>query len=663
MYPLDVSHMSQPLRIFTVISDIPLDVIPITQRSYSNNWSTVVIMSSDALKESSLFSINHSGKFQAVMEKTDVIHTEATLSFFRIKRHLVIQVTKTTINLLQLKNFRNTESEPSLPVSSLSLPPGSSIQNTAFQTALWSKRDANGTDSSYVFNKRNSSMFAVTSRNKVILIQLVENKSKTVRSNKHNEKELPCSMKEVFSHTMSSDIFSLSLSEDSAATGGEKMLVLAVSCWDSRRSLQLISLLLSNGACCILSIINCADMQLTPPLRDMYTDNEAIGDQPFKCLHVRPTLRVCGAVTQERCCVVGGCMDGHLVIFEFEYLKDSCVWKEINQWSSYVKGGIQDISLLNFVNEDQCNVESLDSATPELRLDNILHKSAFIVNGDNSDLLYNFKISEDRGSCQISSSLQISRALRQSKYRSQICSIHPLHLSRNSQHKNTDGQATDNEYVYVDNYLWIATTMEDGYTAGKTEEDYLSLCIGSKSVYHHLLSSPVTVATKCRHVAFRILNMIYLNNPTSSQGNSSRNISRRAYVLIMYSSRSPTRAPSQDTHNIRIGVQVLDCATLSTIWEYSPVVQYDIENCDLHAGVLNRVVNIALAPHAPSVPPSVQKSSETPSQHSIAFSFFIMHSYRNPAVSATGKDSVMCSLFCGEPFANSIPTCCEIWFL
>ena len=77
MFPLEMSPASQPLRIFTVISDMPLDIIPITQRSYSNNWSTIVIMTSSSLSESSLFSINHAGKFQAVMEKTDVIFTDS----------------------------------------------------------------------------------------------------------------------------------------------------------------------------------------------------------------------------------------------------------------------------------------------------------------------------------------------------------------------------------------------------------------------------------------------------------------------------------------------------------------------------------------------------------------------------------------------------------
>ena len=686
MFPLEMSPASQPLRIFTVISDMPLDIIPITQRSYSNNWSTIVIMTSSSLSESSLFSINHAGKFQAVMEKTDVIFTEPTLAFFRIRRQLLIQVTKGTLNLLQLKNCRHptSGSATTLLVSSLSFPSGSSIQHVAFQSAaLWTKESDSCGASANIFNKRshyNASVFAVSSRNKLVLIQLVEGKSKLEKSNSANDdKEYPCTMQEVFSHTMSSDIHALALSENRDEVHGEKKLLLAVTHWDSCRSVQILSVLLSRGSCCILSIVNSSDMQLTPSLRDRHTGNEAIGALPFQFVHVCPTLRPQNVTQRERCYVVGGCVDGHLVIFEYEYLPDSCLWKEMQQWSSLVQGGILNVSLLNFYDKEQYHFESSLTATasdrrhsnrevPSNTNSNILHVSAFIVNGRDGDFVYRFKLStgDMKHSSQLCSDIQVTRALRQSKGRSQLCAVHPLYLSRSLKRpvQNDNAPTSDNEHVYIDNYLWLASTRDTDHSTDpkdSSSSQHMSLCIGSKSIYHNSSLAVVSVATKGRRVSFRILNMIYLNNPTSCNGthsNSSRQ--RKAYVLIMYSHLCPSQTPLE-CPEMRIGVQILDCDTLSTLWEYSPEVQSDIQSAALYTQVDNTVVAIALAPHWRQHPPpsSVQQTTDEETRRPLLFSFLVMHSYQHTnnrrQQRATGqRSSVMCSLFCGEEVESNL---------
>lgn len=672
MYPLEITALAQPLSIFSVICDIPLDIIPITQRSYSNNWSTLVIMSSASLSESSLFSINHAGKFQAVMEKTDVIRTEPTLSFFRIRRYLVIQVTKFTINLLQLKNCRHPSPNSStiFPVSSLSFPAGSSIEHVAFQSgsALWTKENkANRHATSNVFDKRkqyNASIFAVTCRNKLVVIQLVESKSKQEKSSVREEQEFPCTMKEVFSHTMCSDIRALSLSENSEEANGDKKLTLAVSHWDSRRSIQVLSLLLSNGSCCILSIVNSTDLMRTPPLRDMHAGNEGSGATPFHCVHVCPILIAhtdSTGTTQERCYIVGGCVDGHLVIFEYVYLNDSCVWKEVHQWSSFVEGGIQGISLLNFYDKEQYSFERFATSVSDSRRRRkekeeiydgrskpdslILYASAFIVNGQDSDFVYKLKLSTDtkKGSRRICSDIQCTRFLRQSSYRSHICGVHPLYISRSlhslSHAQNESGQTTtDNEHVYVDNFLWVVSTVEANLTAGQTVHDHLSLCIGSKSIYEQDKLAPVTVATQCRRVPFHVLNMIYLNNPGFVGGCSTAGADK-ACVLIMYSYQHPSQILSK-CPNIRTGVQIVDCNTLSTIWEYSP----EISSVQQQSTVQDQVVAISLAPLARHAP------------YQLLFSFLILHSYISADTGscslAADKRSVMCSVYGGERYTR-----------
>ena len=620
-YQLDVSRYSHPMRVFTVICDVPLDIIPITQRSYSNNWSTAVILSSDSLCESSLFSINHAGKFQAVMDQTDIIDDEATLSLFRLCTHSVVQVTKSYINVLQLKNFRRSDLSMKRSITGMNFPSGSFFQNVSSSISLWTKDKHQGVTSKLP-NKTTQqcpTVFAITSQRKLSLIQMTENKSKV-------DSSITCSMKEVYTHTMQSDIYSLSLSEDYEEVNREKKLVLAVCTWDSQRSLQIISVLLSKGSCCILSIINSEDMQLNPSLGDFYAGSESISSLPFKYLHVCPTLQARFMTNKQRCFVVGGCIDGHMVVFEYEYQSDTCVWKEINQWSSFVKGGIQDITLLNFFNIEHLNIEKStvsrksEHMSPEENLSNI-HANAFIVNGIQGDFLYKFKLCvAPNDPLSILSSMQRTRILRQSNRRSQLCAIHPLYIS--PMRKTCKEDSVDNEHIYVDNFLWLSSLEGD---VDYHDDDVFHLCIGSKSLYH--LSPLPFLITKSKRVSFRVLNMIHLNNYTSIGGDVSRTATGSSYVLIMYSLLGESiTCPS------KVSVQVLDCETMMTVWEYSPAVD-------------DTILNIALAPQSRTGFPSTGSA--------LLFSFIIVHCNGNRTDSIS-RGSVLCSLFCGELKASSV---------
>lgn len=635
-YPLDVGSSLSSLQIFTVVSDVPLDVIPITQRSYSNIWSTAVIMSSSALSESSFFTVNYAGKFQAVIAKTGIIRSEATLAFFRIRRQLVVQVTPSTINVLLLKSFQATdESISRIAVSSLSFPPGSTAQHVAYPATPWITGDGGGDSapSSTSFNKRsqyNCSVFAVSSRDKFVLIQLVKMKCKVKTTEKNScddDQECLCAAKEVFSHTLSSDIYSMALSEvtgvENSNAEGEKRLVLAISLWSCRRSVQLISLLLVKGSCCILSIVNSSDMRLSHHLCDKYKGIESAGFLPFKYLRVCHTVR---ASQDERCYVVGGCMDGVIVVFDYEYRQDTCVWSEVNQWSSFVKGGIRDILLLSFFNRDQYVLESQDNNDRDSA--DTLHASAFIVNGRDADFMYRFKLYADKtSSSHLCSSVQFSRLIRPSSHRGQICEVHPFYLP----FKKNAVVAQNNEvYCFVDNFLWVTGAAENGDTSSDGPECLPILCIGSKCT-HHTSPAPVTVATKCRRLSFRVLKMIYLNCSTPLSAGTAGRGDRKTYALVMYSSLHHVSIPGDNPDAI-VGVLILDCDTLSTEWEYSSHRQ---------RAAAHKVVDISAAPQLPSV----YKSSTKPP---ILFAFIIMTSL----CGVNEESGVICSLFSGEYIAD-----------
>jgi len=648
-YQLEIPRVSRPIRLFTVISNTPLDIIPITQRSYSNNWSTVVIISSDALGESSLFSINHAGKFQAVMAQTDVVGSEATIALFRIRSQLVVQVTRSCVNLLQLRNFQSSMSS-TLSVSSLSFPSGSSIQNVASATAHWTLGDEDGSSSKFMNTngQQNASVFAITSKNKILMMQVIENKSNAKSD----------TMKEVFTHTMPSDVYSVALSEDLEEVNGEKKLVLCVSTWDSRRSLQIVSLLLSKGSCCILSIINSADSQLKPTLGGFYSGGESIGCLPFKYLKICPTLHARFMTNHQRCCVVAGCSDGHVVLFEYEYLTDKCIWKEINQWSSVVKGGIQGITVLSFFNKKHYNFEKQVTSQcrttayvtdnkgfeeAELRQEDVIHAFAFFVNGLKSDFLYKFKLSNTpKDSLAIESSVQVTRLLRQSSQRSQVCSVHPLFLSPL---KNSSDQNSENEHFYVDNFLWISSN-ED---ATECADEKVSFCVGSKSLYHH--SPPCAVAVASKRVPYRVLSMIYLNNATSSLGDYTDTSSSTTYILVMFSFICPSTSftAKSVSSSTRIGVQVLDCETFTVVWEYSPVIHKGINGHE-HVAVDSTVLSICLAPRPRCIPPVAKHSSRIAA---MKFSFIIFLSSCNVTRVPATQSGVMCALFCGI-YANCL---------
>jgi hypothetical protein len=365
----------------------------------------------------------------------------------------------------------------------------------------------------------------------------------------------------------------------------------------------------------------------------------------------------------QRCHVVGACVDGHVVIIEFEYANEDCVWKEVNQWSSFVTGGVQGICLLNFFDKDQYQFSFDGGGVDEVdcgEKGGLLSASAFIVNGRDGDVLFQLTISVDdtKERLVLTSNVRSSRLLRQSKRRDQICAVHPLFMSQQGALGRSGG------HTFVDNFLWISSEA----SSGTNYEDDLSLCIGSKSIFHHS-SSPVAVSTLTRRVSFRILKMILLDNPMPSQAPDCNPGHQNARFLIMYSYISSscagagagagaggdapnfsTSARTSISTSTRVGVQILDCDTLSTVWEYSPLLQYDIESPVMRADVENTVVNIALAPRCRHVPPSVQTFSDTPSSNKIHFSFIIFHSYHQSSISCPSMkegNHVMCSLYCG----------------
>ena len=637
MYPLDISDVSNSLQVFTAVCDIPLDITPITQRSYSSVWNTLVIMSSKTLSESSIFTINHSGKFQEVMAKTDISDAEATLAFFRIRQKLVIHATKSKITLLQLKNLRKASSSTVLAACDTSLSPYVHFEKVAFSGVQWQHCGV-----SKPYNKK-LNVFVVSSGKKFCVIQVAPDKLK-IKKFKANDEDDYSDMREFFSHSMNDDIFAISLLEGSENDNGEKRLALAVSTWNSRHSVQVVSLLMTNGACCITSITNSVDMQLSPHLRDSYTGNEAISAFPFCTLHIIPTLTQ-EAVRCERCCVLGGCHDGDVVIFEYEYLKDSCLWREVNQWSFLVAGGIKDISMLNFYSKINYGAEqeSKQRASNDKKIESTaLSAIAFIVNGNQADFIIKFLTFAGDEESKVQSDVEIVRILRQSSFRSHIRPIHPYSVSKCQSTLNVKEPETN---VLVDNFLWVSLTNENSlFIENESVNHAYSLCIGCKTIHHQLIPlSTVAVATVGKRLPYRVLKMIKLNNSQDSAGYKRNN----NYSLLLCS-----HAGGGEQNNA-IGVKVIDCTTLSTVWNYSAVAQFDIENEEFRQNATNRVLNISSTPFARRVPLSGESARDTPSLDSCIFSFLVFHTYSFDESSDNKhlhgvKQRVMCSLFCGK---------------
>ena len=115
------------LELYSVICDTPVEAIPVTQRSHSSRWSSLILLSCRVLRESSLFTINHAGKTQLSTSSFDLITHEPTLAFFRIEKDFVVQIVPSGLSLLDIKTLKTFSR---LDSSALHLPRGRFIEKS-----------------------------------------------------------------------------------------------------------------------------------------------------------------------------------------------------------------------------------------------------------------------------------------------------------------------------------------------------------------------------------------------------------------------------------------------------------------------------------------------------------------------------------------------------
>lgn len=505
--PVEIPDMkTEGINIFSVICDVAVDAIPVTQRSHSSPWSSLLMMTSRKSRESSLITINHIGRIQLSIDTCDLTSKQETLGFFRIGADHVLQIVPSELVLLNLKTLRKPINTPRYDCIALHLPPDGVIEKCT-QGAVYNADCVSGLG-------RACPYFAISSRNCVKIYCFVTTSNGPL-------------IREIASKRLVSEVSAMSLT--SLPASGQSEFIVAISTWDVNEVNVLhIKQSASNGGGVSSSyeIVNDLTLAITDTVLHKGRFQEGTNMRLMQCISNPTDLP--GSTDIFVACAS---LSGSLVVLRLQHTTEQLIHDKNSDYFDEVPGGI--IKVL-------CHP-----------LENYFlgrQGACIVVNGGDSDFLYSFDTSRrwTRVALIRPSNLHKRMCLTPvHSHSTSLCSLNPTTGSAMSHTKKTPQDACLG--LRGLKFAWIEST------PSADMEDFLLLCVGSLSPSDHVLSTHIKARAG---LACRVLEMITLAHGKLLLVLWTRNLNPCTQITDLARDLQPS------------GVTLFDALSLQTLWEY-----------------------------------------------------------------------------------------------
>jgi hypothetical protein len=515
--PLDIPDsvcggaITAALDMFSVICDTAVDAIPVTQRSHSSPWSSLVLMTSRKLRESSLIIINHTGRSQLSMNSFDLINHQESLGFFRIGNDHVLQIVPSELVLLELKTLRKPVNISKFDCSTLQIPRGQVIEKCT-QGGF----DSTGRDGQL---GRACPYFAISSRQDVKIFVFENSSAGPV-------------IREIVSKQLESEVSAIALTPLCSSSGSE--FLVAVSTWDSGAVTVIhvrgrsVSGSLPVGRVASYTVVSEFTAFAATP------EPECVGE-----VRERANIRLlhCFSFPSEQpgvalIYIACGSLDGSMTVLRLQHDQKLGQVNNCNDvYREQLCGGI-----IKFVSHPQDRYQRGSGVS-----------ARFIVNGGEGDFLYSYSGAEGWTRVSLCRPSRLCKRACLTSVHSHVgpfCSFRPaVHLASGV---DTPPPSDTCAEVRGLTFAWMETT-------SCAQTDDLMLCVGSPSPSDVVLSTHIQARVG---FDFKVVEMVL--------------VAKSRLLLLLWARNGSCHGEFSGSSITRqsCGVTLLDAESLETLWDY-----------------------------------------------------------------------------------------------